>query len=156
MHIANAASNRSGVLQGSTLSPILFTIYTVGLPELLKGCGEVCKQFADDVKVYRKVESIEDISSIRCFLDSILKWSDLWCLLLAPEKTVFMRICGSTLPRAYKLREHCLNKVLAVRDLGFHYYSKLSFSDHYEAIVTKAAFRTYRNFEGLTVKDEKS
>lgn len=146
---------RSGVPQGSVLSPILFAIYTAELPELLEGCGVVCKQFADDIKVYRKVDSIEDISSIQSSLESILKWSELWCLPLAPEKTVFMRIGGSTLPRAYKLREHCLNEVSAVRDLGFHYNNKLSFSDHYEAIVRKATFRTYQIFKGLTVKDEK-
>ncbi|KAK6027158.1 hypothetical protein OSTOST_06815 [Ostertagia ostertagi] len=134
----------------------LICCYTAELPRLLRSYyGVICKQFADDIKVYRKIEGIDDIRNIQSSLDSILQWSKSWSLPLAPEKTVFMRIGGSILPGAYRLGEHILNEVSAVKDLGFHYaYNKLSFSDHYESIFRKATFRRYQIFKGLTVNDK--
>nr|CDJ94640.1 similar to predicted protein [Haemonchus contortus] len=117
--------------------------------------GVVCKQFADDIKVYRKLEASDDTERIQKALDCIFDWSCKWNLPLAPEKTVYMRIGSSTgVPNNYRLDDHVLTEVSSVKDLGFHYDNKLDFSDHYAAIFKKAIFRTFQVFKGLAISDK--
>ena len=53
----------SGVPQGSVFGPILFILYINDLPHCLKNCA--CKIFADDTKVYRKADTLNDFDKIQ-------------------------------------------------------------------------------------------
>lgn len=144
----------SGVPQGGVLSPILFAIYTSDLPVILEGCGVSCKQFADDVKIYRSIRGPSDIESIQSALDAIQMWSETWRLPLAPEKTVFMRMGKSDYDANYSIKNHSLTPVSRVKDLGFHYDNKLDFSEHYKMIYNKASSRTFLIFKALSIVDQ--
>lgn len=145
---------KSGVPQGGVLSPVLFALYTADLPPILEDCGVVCQQFADDIKIYRKLDCIDDHTIIQDALNKILEWSVVWKLPLAPEKTVHMRIGTSNFPSNYNLGLHDLDEVSFVRDLGFHYNNKLDFSAHYRSLYSKATARTYQIFKGLSTNDK--
>lgn len=47
----------SGVPQGGVLSPIMFLLYTFDLPNCFNSLGVKCKMYADDVKIYRRIEN---------------------------------------------------------------------------------------------------
>ena len=57
---------RSGVPQGSVLGPILFVAFITDMP---KSLSSVCKMFADDAKVYREMNCMEDYESLQIDLD---------------------------------------------------------------------------------------
>ena len=118
--------------QGGVLSPILFAIYTAELPNLLERCGVICKQFADDIKVYKKVEVENDVSAIQQALVALSEWSAIWRIPLASAKTVHMRIGNSSVFANYSLDGLDIISVDHVKDLGSHYDCKLSFADHYK------------------------
>jgi len=66
----------SGVIQGSSIGPILFLVYIDGLAKLLKHHGIATKLFADDVKVYMVIESDLDTVKLQDALDKISEWAN--------------------------------------------------------------------------------
>jgi len=68
----------SGVPQGSVLGPILFLIY-INEIDVTVACKVL--KFADDTKIYRVVNSQEDIESLRNDLKNLVKWSVDWQML---------------------------------------------------------------------------
>lgn len=62
----------SGVPQGSVLGPILFLIYVNDLPPLM-----MCKvvMFADDIKLWTRIKSVDDCLVLQRDLDTLHDWS---------------------------------------------------------------------------------
>ena len=65
----------SGVPQGSVLGPILFLIY---INDLENEIGSNILKFADDTKMFRRVESQEDRHQLQSDLNKLLKWAEKW------------------------------------------------------------------------------
>ena len=63
---------RSGVSQGTILGPILFLIIIQSLDDL--ELSSVIASFADDTKVLRKVNSLEDVEDMQADLDKLYEW----------------------------------------------------------------------------------
>ena len=61
----------SGVPQGSVLGPLLFLIYINDLVDNIK--SNVLK-YADDTKVFRKVNTGGDKQYLQNYLDKLVKW----------------------------------------------------------------------------------
>ena len=51
----------SGVPQGSVLGPLLFILYVNDLPAQV---NSFCKLFADDAKLYKDLQNLEDFESL--------------------------------------------------------------------------------------------
>ena len=62
----------SGVLQGSLLGPLLF-LFVNNLPDRSSSSNVAC--FADDTKIYKLIDSVDDSKALQSGLDSRMDWS---------------------------------------------------------------------------------
>ena len=74
---------QTGIPQGSVLGPILFTIFINDMPDIVES---TMKLFADDAKIFKAIESFDDINVIQDDIDKLLKWSTEWQLPLNVSK----------------------------------------------------------------------
>ncbi|XP_071950870.1 uncharacterized protein [Antedon mediterranea] len=66
----------SGVPQGSILGPLLFNLFVNDIPKLFTHSR--CLMFADDVKLYKIIGSVEDADRLQVDLDKLCSWAALW------------------------------------------------------------------------------
>lgn len=138
-HQSRVIKPTSSVPQGSILSPLLFALFINELPTLF-----VCKVllFADDVKLFQKIKSLQDCIKLQRDLATL----GLWCtenkLNLNVSKCFFISFSRRrdirTQTYDYKLNNTSLTQVSVIKDLGILFDSKLSFSNHINSIVTRA------------------
>ena len=79
----------SGVPQGSVLGPILFLIY---INDLENEIGSNILKFADDTKMFRRVESQEDRHKLQVDLNKLVKWAEKWQMLFNKDKCKCLHI----------------------------------------------------------------
>ena len=139
----------SGVPQGSVLGPVLFLVYVNELPSVIQSSA---KLFADDTKVYRPIQSANDVKILQDDLIALEKWSDDWLLKFNASKCKVMH-CGSSNPKA----EYCmtgadghmskLGETVLEKDLGMHISNTLKPTAHCSKAAGKAnsALRLLRN-----------
>ena len=77
----------SGIPQSSVLGPILFVIYINDLPEAVESEAYL---FADDTKIFRVINSLDDQHILQNDLVKLENWSDKWLLKFHPEKCKHM------------------------------------------------------------------
>ena len=63
----------SGVPQGSLLGPLLFLLFVNNLPDRCSSSNVAC--FADDTKIYKLIDSVDDSKALQSDLDSLMDWS---------------------------------------------------------------------------------
>ena len=124
----------SGVPQGSILGPLLFLLFINDLPISIDSS---IKLFADDTKLYRKIESLEDCESLQRDLNRLGAWSKQWSLRFNEKKCVVLKI-REKLDYCYTLNGVKLDSVESQRDLGIMIYNKLSPSEHVQSLVSKS------------------
>ena len=141
---------KSGVPQGSVLGPTLFILYVNKLPELVQSN---MKMFADDVKLYRKIESHTDFEILQDDINTLCEWSKKWLLQFNIQKCKVMH-CGSSNPKfKYKMHGEDLQTTDTERDIGITITSDLKPSIHCQRAANKgmAALRVLRGcFDRLT------
>jgi hypothetical protein len=133
------SSVASGVIQGSVLGPLLFTLYINDLPTSCPNC--TIKLFADDVKAYKRIRSPLDRSVLQQSLNNLCEWANQWDLGLSIEKCNFFQLGYKNLTLIYKLNNEIIPPCDSIVDLGIHFYSNLKFGHHCSAIVSKANLR---------------
>ncbi|KAK6052286.1 hypothetical protein COOONC_10209, partial [Cooperia oncophora] len=126
--IPNSCS--SGVPQGGALSPLLFLIYTLDLPKILKVHPSIeVKMFADDIRIYCVYDSHEQPvrhKMLSLSIEKMVSWSTDWEL---PSiwKKLYISIWDPAHP------SQC-----SVKDLGILFDVRLAFDEHIEMVVKKA------------------
>ncbi len=110
------ADVESGVPQGTILGPCLFDIYIDDIDECTLNLTEI-KKFADDTKVYRIVNSLEDREKLQKALDNLCSWTAKWGIEFNTAKCKVMHI-GNHNPQQYMMNGQYLgqqnqNKILA-------------------------------------------
>ena len=137
MHFS-AIHASSGVPQGSHLGPLLFCIYINDLVPLIKYSNILL--YADDVTLYRAIDSLDDSLKLQNDLVSLLSWSRLNGLSLNREKCNIISFTYSKNPLsfAYSIDGANLERVDKAKDLGIIFDSTLTFVPHIEYIVSKS------------------
>jgi hypothetical protein len=114
------------------------------------------KLFADDTKIYRKIEDDHDVEELQRDLTRVCEWCDDWSMELNHSKCSTMTISKRpSNERVYHLAENgeqieC-KRVTVEKDLGVLVDSSLTFRSHVESKVKKARqivgviFRTFHH-----------
>lgn len=118
----------TGVLQGSILGPLLFSIYINDLPAVCKGVDII--MYADDAVIYIHGRDMEQVASkLSLAMDKISNWLKSSCLTLNIEKTVGMYFAKSNkvkdMPNIY-VNGQKINIVTEIKYLGVHLDQTLS------------------------------
>jgi hypothetical protein len=128
----------SGVPQGGHLSPLLFILFINDINYIFRYCKFAL--FADDLKIYMPISSLEDSNNLQYDLDQL----NLWCvrngLNLNTDKC--FQITFTRNKQNFKSQYHLNNKELViltkVKDLGIIFSSDLTFTEHINVIFNKA------------------
>ena len=137
--VSSQFTNQSGVPQGSNLGPVLFTLFFNDAAILLgEGCIVV---YADDLKLYRVIRSIEDCARLQELLNTFVCWCRRNWLIISIAKcqviTFHRIICPTRFD--YQIDGQILSRVDHVRDLGVLLDTKLTFSSHYSNMISNAS-----------------
>jgi hypothetical protein len=128
----------SGVPQGSTLCPLLFNIFVNDLSAIIKHSKFLL--FADDLKIYRNIKSVEDCKALQADICSVQHWcaENLMELNIQKMRIIsFMRKTNSVHFNYYVSNEIILLPDCS-KDLGVMLDSKLYFHRHVDFVYSQA------------------
>lgn len=127
---------RSGVSQGSSLGPLLFIMMVDDLAKQLEFAK--CLLYADDLKLYIKIHSIDDCHALQRDLNAVQMWSEENRLYLNVNKCQVLSFSRSSQPiiMPYQLQGELLKREQKVKDLGVLFDTRLTFHDHMYKLVT--------------------
>ena len=145
----------SGIPQGSVLGPILFTIFINDMP---KAVDSLIKFFADDAKIFKAIESFDDINSIQQDIHNLLHWSIKWQLPLNIAKCKVLHYGKDNPHHSYTMGNQPLLEDSIEKDVGVTFDLHLTFKDHIRSMVSKANSRIgliKRSFVSLNIENFK-
>ena len=132
--VSNWKSVLSGVPQGSVLGPILFLIYINDLDDSIT--SNVLK-FADDTKLFRKVNTDGDKQHLQNDLDRLVKWSEKWQMLFNFGKCKCLHTGHGNLNVNYKMGDTVLGTTVKEKDLGVTISADMKVSEQCSIAASK-------------------
>ena len=131
---SSAADVTSGVIQGSTLGPILYDVF---IDSLLRVIKLPLQAFADDLKFVADV-AVHSKAAVQSDVDTLCAWADYHGTPLSVEKCSVLH-CGPHQPsNDYYIRSTALKSVNNIVDLGVKQTIDGKFSEHCQEIISKA------------------
>ena len=130
--------NPSGVPQGSHLGPFLFLLFVNDISDCFRFAKFLC--YADDLKCYLTISSLEDCIKLQSDLDRLDEWCEINAMdlnILKCHTITFTRKINR-IDFKYNIKGTPLSQVSSVRDLGVIVDFTLSFVDHIDTIVSRA------------------
>ena len=112
----------SGVPQGSVLGPLLFLIF---INDIDDGINSEILKFADDTKLYRKVNNTDDSVLLQSDLDKLVDWSQRWQMSFNVSKCKVLHLGQSNHNLHYSMNGVTLVSVEDERDLGVNISNSL-------------------------------
>jgi len=127
----------SGVPQGSVLGPLLFLLFINDIADIFDPKITV-KLFADDVKLYTIVNTVDDCNALQTALNKLVQWSKTWQLPISVAKCS-IRVLGLSKGRSdLYIGANVLPEITLINDLGVGVDHRLKFDHHIGSIVNKA------------------
>jgi len=138
--VLNGASSEwsrvySGVPQGSVLGPLLFNIYVNDIPSIV---DSQTLMFADDTKIFRKIQSKSDFLQFQQDINNLFSWSAKWQLKFNVSKCFIFHLGPNHSYGNYFLDGDQILPNNIVRDLGVTMDCLLKFHEHTNLTVAKA------------------
>lgn len=137
-HLSLNFKTNSGIPQGSNLGPLLFLLFINDIGQTIEYSKYLL--FADDIKLFRAIDSLIDSILLQNDIDSLVKWSDVNKLPFSVQKCSVVTFTRSkdTLLFPYHMKNINLIRKNEVRDLGVIFEANLSFKTHICEIVSRA------------------
>jgi len=137
------------------LGPILFIIFINDIDSVCHGNTSL-KLFADDAKLYCKIDLIAPSATLQQSLNNLATWAETWQLTINIQKCCVLST--TTTKRKNINNSYYLNGLLLcnnshVVDLGISISSDLTFNLHINNIVAKAFQRTSILFRGFSSRN---
>ena len=129
---------RSGIPQGSVLGPVLFIIFINDLPNLITSYTRI---FADDTKIFRAIESMDDTTALQEDLMKLATWSSKWQLPFNESKCKVIHFGRKNPHHNYNMNNVQLEAETEEKDLGVTFDPDLKFGPHIRNIISKANSR---------------
>ena len=101
--------------QGSVLGPILFIIY---INDLDFGIRNWILKFADDTKIFSRINNSLDSERLQSDLLQLIRWSEEWQMLFNVNKCKVMHIGKEEQQRQYFMHDQCLEVVCQEKKFG--------------------------------------
>ena len=131
----------SGVIQGSVLGPLLFTVFLDDVDNCVKYSSLL--KYADDIRIYRcfKSDNISQSENNILFqsdIEALLSWSTEWDLHFNSSKCCVLHFGRSNNKADYGINDRPLVKKEQERDLGIMFCTNFKFDQHISLIAKKA------------------
>jgi hypothetical protein len=117
------------------LGPLLFLIFTLSINKCI--LKSIVKYFADDTKIFKIIQSVEDCSDLQSDLNNVVTWLADNGLSVNPKKSMVLRVGTSDTKFDYHIGDTIVAPVSVVKDLGVYVDSGLNFSHHCENLAVK-------------------
>jgi len=139
----------SGVPQGTVLGPLLFIIMLADINKEITVSNLI--SFADDTRVYSKIDSVDDCDVLQSDLNSIYKWAEHNNMYFNAQKFDYVsfspHVISSNANVYINSDMDIINPSRNVRDLGIYMSSDCSFDHHVAQLCNKC-----RNLAGWILR----